>query len=292
MNRVNPSTDSGAVAASRPIQREVSRILNPAFADGELDGQRARRLIDGRDIAGADPFLLMAEDWMPRDAFANHPHRGIETFTMVLEGAIEHSDSAGHGDVLEAGDAQWLTAGRGIIHNENALPGTVAHTLQLWINLPAAQKMAEPRYQDFRSATLPTRNEPGVEVKVISGASGETISPTLNHVPVTAIDARLGAAAVFEQALEPSANAFILVLEGQALIGGMKRLVEAGELAWLTRADEASSTVAIATSASPARVLLFAGKPLNEPVVFGGPFVMNTHAEIAQAYADYREGRF
>lgn len=277
---------------SPSADREVSHVVNPPFEPGRVDDHCARRLIDGQDVAGADPFLLMAEDLMPRDAFSRHPHRGIETVTLVLEGALEHFDSAGHGGVIEAGDAQWMTAGRGVIHNENALPGTMAHTLQLWVNLSAAEKMALPRYQDLRGEDLPVRREPGVEIRVLSGRSGEATSPTLNHVPVTAIDARLQADAAFDQYLQPGDNAFVLALNGDVLVGRRERTVAAGELAWLTRSDDAASSVTIKAAGGAARVLLFAGRPLREPVVFGGPFVMNTQAQIAEAFADFQAGRF
>lgn len=273
--------------------REVASVVSPAFERGSADGHMARRLIDGKDLASTDPFILMAEDWMPRDAFQAHPHRGIETVTLVLDGALEHSDSAGHGGVLKAGDAQWMTAGRGVTHNENTLPGIVAHTLQLWVNLPAASKMTEPRYQDLRGAELPVRREEGVEVRVLSGRSGNVVSPTLNHLPVTAIDARLDPDSGFEQTLSAGANAFVLVLEGEVVVGDLRRAVAKGELAWLDRGGSAGQTyVAITAGSSGARVTLFAARPLLEPIVFEGPFVMNTEEEIRQAYADYRAGRF
>lgn len=272
--------------------REVALVSNPAFEAGHAAGYRARRLIDGSDPAFSDPFLLMAEDWTPRDAFSTHPHRGIETVTIVLDGAIEHFDSAGHTGVIYAGDAQWMTAGRGVIHNENPPPGTTAHTLQLWVNLPASDKMAAPRYQDLRRADLPTRREPGVEIRLLSGSYGGASSPTLNHVPVTAIDARIDDSATFEHELEAAANAFLFVLEGSAIVGRQERPVASGELAWLTRSDEAPSLITITGSGDATRLLLFAGRPLREPVVFGGPFVMNTREQIDEAFADFRAGRF
>ncbi|TXN00169.1 pirin family protein [Methylobacterium sp. WL64] len=278
---------------SSTAAREVTRIVNPRFEPGRVDGHRARRLIDGRDVPATDPFLLMAEDHMPRDAFSRHPHRGIETVTLVLDGAIEHFDSAGHTGLIVAGDAQWMTAGRGVTHEENAVAGSMARTLQLWLNLPAGDKMAEPRYQDLRGATLPVRREPGVEVKVMSGRSGDIVSPTLNHVPVTALDARIDPGASFRQDLEPDTNAFVLVLDGDVRIGMQAISVGEGELAWLTRSDgPEGSQVTVAAASRGARMLLFASPPLREPVVFGGPFVMNTQAEVDQAFADYRDGRF
>lgn len=273
--------------------REVARIANPEFETMHVDGHRARRLIDGKDVEASDPFILMAEDYMPRDAFSRHPHRGMETVTLVLDGAIEHFDSAGHRGLIEAGDAQWMTAGRGVTHEENALAGTIARTLQLWVNLPAAEKMTEPRYQDLRGGDLTVRCEEGVEIRVLSGRSGDAVSSTLNHVAVTAIDARLNAGASFVQALDPGVNAFILVVDGEARVGTRATSVGAGALAWLTREESADgSGVTIAAGPGGARVLLFAGLPLREPVAMGGPFVMNTQAEITQAFADYRAGRF
>lgn len=279
-------------ASSLPA-RDVARIVDPKFEPGRIDGHQARRLIDGRDVVTTDPFLLMAEDFVPRGVFSQHPHRGIETVTLVLEGAVEHFDSAGHKGQIGAGDAQWMTTGRGVIHDENSVAGSIAHTIQLWVNLPASRKMTAPRYQSLPGEALPVRREPGVEVRVLSGRSGDAVSPTLNHVPVTALDARIASDASFSQTLEPGANVFILVLEGEAKIGVGGRSVMAGEMAWLTDAEEAGgSAVTIAAGGLRTRVFLFAARPLRESVVFGGPFVMNTEAEIEQAYADYREGRF
>lgn len=171
--------------------REVARIDDPQFVSGQVAGHRARRLIDAPDAAFADPFVLMAEDWTPQGIFAFHPHRGIETVTFVIGGSIEHRDSAGYGGVIHAGDAQWMTAGRGIQHEENPPAGTIAHTLQLWVNLPAAEKMAVPRYQDLVASALPVRSEDRVEIRVFSGAYGDMISPTLNHLSVTMLEVRV-----------------------------------------------------------------------------------------------------
>jgi redox-sensitive bicupin YhaK (pirin superfamily) len=271
-------------------QRRIARIVDPSFEPGHTDGHRARRLIDSDDPAASDPFLLMAEDIVPRGAFGPHPHRGLETVTLVLEGALEHYDSAGNGGIIEAGDAQWMTAGRGVVHNESPLEGTIAHAVQLWVNLPAATKMTEPRYQALVGGDLPIRREPGVEVRVLSGRSGDVVSPTLNHVPITALDARLTEGASFAQTLDPDTNGFVLMLEGEALIGSDP--VKAGQLAWLSRADGQGSSAVTVVAGHAARLLLFVGQPLREPVVFGGPFVMNTEAEIVEAFADYRSGRF
>jgi redox-sensitive bicupin YhaK (pirin superfamily) len=258
-----------------------------------MDGHRARRLIDGDDAAFSDPFLIMAEDWMPRGSFALHPHRGIETVTFVIEGLLEHFDNAGHSGTIRADDAQWMTAGRGVLHEENPPLGAIAHTLQLWINLPAAQKMTEPRYQDLVAGAMPVRREAGVELRVFSGRSADVTSATLNHVPVTMLDVRIEPEARCNHDLPATDNAFVYVLEGQLKVGGAQKPVKSGQLAWLTRSDDQGpSELALTAEDAAARVLVFAGRPLREPVAFGGPFVMNTQAEIRQVFEDYRAGRF
>ncbi|OYV24325.1 MAG: pirin [Rhodospirillales bacterium 20-58-10] len=273
--------------------RRIARIDNPPAEHGLVPGHKARRLISGAEPTFTDPFVLMAEDWMPRDAFGIHPHRGIETVTYVLDGAVEHFDSIGNKSVVRVGDAQWMTAGRGIRHQENAPVGTIAHTLQLWINLPAAQKMTAPRVQNLIGDAVPVRRQAGVEIRVFSGQLGNAAAVTLNHVPVTMIEGRLEAGVCFTHNLRADENAFVVVLSGAIEIGPEDELVTAGELAWLTRAEAPTlSQVSVATTDSPARLLLFSASPLREPIAFGGPFVMNTEAEIRQAFADYRAGIF
>jgi redox-sensitive bicupin YhaK (pirin superfamily) len=273
--------------------REVDRVDDPKAEPSHVAGHRARRLIGGKDPALSDPFVIMAEDWMPRGAFPIHPHRGIETVTFVIEGTVEHFDNAGHGGVIHTGDAQWMTAGRGIQHEENAVEGTIAHTLQLWVNLPAASKMTDPRYQDLVGREMPVRHETGVEVRVFSGESGGVTSSTLNHVPVTMLDVRIEPGASFRQHLSAGDNAFVYVIEGDPEIGDARRPVEAGQIAWLTRPDgPGSSELTLRSGSTAVRLLLFAGPPLREPIAFGGPFVMNTQAEVQQAFADFRAGRF
>lgn len=273
--------------------REVARIDDPKAASGQIDGHRARRLIDGQDPSVTDPFVLMAEDWMPRGAFPVHPHRGMETVTFIIEGAIEHTDSAGNVGVIQAGGAQWMTAGRGVRHEENAPQGTIAHSLQLWVNLPAAAKMTEPRYQDLVGDAMPVRREPGVDVRVFSGESGGVTSPTLNHLPVTMLDVRIEPRATFRQILPAGDNAFVYVLAGDPKIGAVGTLVHANQLAWLTESEGPGwSEIAFAAESTAVRLLLFSGRPVREPIAFGGPFVMNTQAEIQQAFSDFRAGRF
>jgi redox-sensitive bicupin YhaK (pirin superfamily) len=273
--------------------REVDRIDDPKTSVGHVDGHRARRLIDGNDPSVTDPFVLMAEDWTPRGAFTEHPHRGMETVTFIIEGSIEHRDSAGHSGVIHAGDAQWMTAGRGVRHEESPPDGTVAHSLQLWVNLPAALKMTEPRYQDLVGAAMPVRHEAGAQVRIYSGQSGGATSPTLNHVPVIMLEVRLEPGALLREQLPASDNAFVYLLEGAVKVGESATRVQASQLAWLTRSERpGSSQVTLTATGSAVRLLLFSGRPLHEPIALGGPFVMNTQAEVQQAFADFRAGRF
>jgi redox-sensitive bicupin YhaK (pirin superfamily) len=280
-------------AAALMIVREVDRIDDPKTVAGHVDGHRARRLIDGHAPTVTDPFVLMAEDWTPRGAFSVHPHRGMETVTFIIEGSIEHRDSAGHSGIIHAGDAQWMTAGRGVQHEENPPDGTVAHSLQLWVNLPAAAKMTEPRYQDLVGGAMPVRHEAGVQVRIYSGESGGATAPTLNHVPVTMLEVRLEPGASLREPLPASDNAFVYILEGAVKIGEAATRVQASQLAWLTRSEEpGSSQLTLTAMTSAVRLLLFSGRPLHEPIALGGPFVMNTQTEVQQAFVDFRAGRF
>jgi redox-sensitive bicupin YhaK (pirin superfamily) len=186
-----------------------------------------------------------------------------------------------------------MTAGRGLIHLEQPAEGTTVHSLQLWVNLPAADKMVEPRAQNLVAADLPLRREAGAEVRVFSGKSGDVIAPTKNYTPVIMLEIRLEAAARIRQELPSDYNAFLVVLEGDGLIGADKSPIRDGDVVWLTRKDgDTLSEVEIIGGPGPLRVLLFAGRPLREPVVARGPFVMNTEEQIRQASIDYQSGKF
>ncbi len=291
-------TSSIASGIASSFERGLLRVADPPVQQGMTPAHRARHLFDpSQGWEASDPFLALAEDWFPRGVFDNHPHRGIETVTYVLAGRLDHYDSRGNQGSIGVGDAQWMTAGRGVIHNEVPAADSVVHSLQLWVNLPAAQKMAEPRYQDLVGAKMPVRREPGVEVRVFSGVSGAVRAPTLNHVPVTYLELRLEPGAAFTQELPAAYNGFVLVLEGECGLGTPPTGLHPGQLAWLTRPDAESggagqSHVTLRAGPHPLRALLVAGQPLREPVVAYGPFVMNTEQQIVEAFQDYRAGRF
>jgi redox-sensitive bicupin YhaK (pirin superfamily) len=276
------------------LRRSVARIDRPALQTGMTPQHRVRPLIPFGDPSATDPFLALMEDWFPRGVFDKHPHRGMETVTYVIDGQLDHYDSYGNQGSILPGNVQWMTAGRGLIHLEQPAEGITVHSLQLWVNLPAADKMVEPEAQNLVAADLPLRREPGAEIRVFSGKSGDVISPTKNHAPVTMLEIRLEAAAHVRQEQPADYNAFLVVLEGDGFAGDDRSPVRAGDVVWLTRTDgDALSEVEIVGGgAAPLRALLFAGRPLREPVVARGPFVMNTEEQIREAYFDYRAGRF
>ena len=275
------------------LQRRVARIDRPTVQMGMTPDHRVRPLISSDDPRATDPFLLLMEDWFPRGVFDRHPHRGMETVTYVISGRLDHYDNYGNKGSILPGNVQWMTAGRGIIHSEQPPDGVEVHSLQLWVNLPAGDKMIEPRTQNLAAADLPLRREQGAEIRVFSGKSGDAVAPTVNHTPVTMLEVRLEAGARIRQELPADYNAFLVVLEGDGLVGGDQSRVHAGDVVWLTRTDDDGlSEVTIAGGAAGLRVLLYAGRPLREPVVAQGPFVMNTEEQIRQASIDYRNGRF
>jgi redox-sensitive bicupin YhaK (pirin superfamily) len=245
---------------------------------------RVRQVLAPGNWSESDPFLMLAEDWFPPGTFGDHPHRGFETVTLVLEGGVEHRDNHGGHGVLHPGDAQWMTAGRGVVHSEEAVGH--AHTLQLWVNLPRRLKMTEPRYQDLRANEVPVRQLGGATLRVYSGASGDVVAPTRNHVPVTMIEIVAEAGATFTIDIAAQFNTFIYVLAGRARVADTE--AQAGQVVWLAQdGDE----LAVAADES-LRAILWGGSPIGEPVVQYGPFVMNTMGEIRQAMVDFQEGRF
>lgn len=241
------------------------------------------------DFAIQSPFLLMAEDWFaPPSGFPTHPHRGMETVTFVLEGGLQHRDHTGARGDLGAGDVQFMTAGNGVLHSEMPAPGGV-HSLQLWLNLPAAKKRTPARYVERRGAEAPVHRASGVEARIYAGRIGEIVVPHGTTWPLTLIDLRLDAGAAFDLPLPSGDRAFVYVLSGDGTIGAEGAALSAGSVAWPERSDEPSLLPFAARSAQ--RAIVFAGPPIDEPVVARGPFVMNTMSEIEEAYADYRAGR-
>ena len=274
--------------------RAVSRVttrqrLGP---DAQVDDKAI--VIAPDDPSLTDPFLALAEDWFSEPGFEWHPHRGLETITIVLDGVLEHGDNIGNAGALQPGDLQWMTAGRGIIHRELAFRNEHAHTMQLWLNLPARAKMTDTRYQDLLAASRPRVTLPGVTIDVVSGTVAGVTGPAVNHWPVQAAIVSLDPGASAEYALPASHRAFAHVLSGEISIAG--RMVRAGQTAWSdpTAAGSGDSLLRLAAGVrgEPARVMIYSGRPIREPVAMGGPFVMNKRTEIAQAFTDFHAGKF
>ena len=275
--------------------REAVRVVRgQAMEEGA--GVRIARLVGTRQLQMFDPFLMLdhfdsadAADYLA--GFPDHPHRGFETVTYMLEGRMRHADNKGHSGVIETGGVQWMRAGRGIVHSE--MPEQEQGRMrgfQLWVNLPASLKMSAPGYQEFPAARMghETRDG-GAEIVVIAGATSRgTAGPVAApHVDALYLDLVLAPGGRFEEPLAAERNALVVVYEGAAAIGAGAP-IDAISVAALGAGDG----VAVTAGASGARCLLIAGRPLGEPVAWGGPFVMNTRAEVMQAYDDYQAGRF
>ncbi|WP_084384992.1 pirin family protein [Novosphingobium naphthalenivorans] len=270
--------------------RNIKRVDTPKMLPEGSALHRNRQLVAPGQWDEIDPFLLLMEDWYSQGAFQNHPHRGIETVTYMVDGLNSHYDNHGNKGTIASGEALWLTAGRGLIHNEIPIDDRPVHTLQLWVNLPRASKLVDASYQELRGAHAPRRSLPGGEAIVFSGTSGNVVAPTRNHAEVTMVEVRLAPHATFEQELPADYNCFVVILEGAGFLGADASPVRTGQVAWLQH-EQDESEVRFETKEESLRAILFAGKPLREPVAARGPFVMNSDAEIEQAYMDFRQQR-
>ena len=269
--------------------------LDRAVDRGPSEQVQAKRLVIGTDdFASISPFLRFSEDWFAAPGgFETHPHRGMQTVTLVLEGALHHTDHTGADGVLRAGDVQWMTAGRGVLHSEMPYRRELAHTLQLWLNLPAAAKMAPARYVDQPLAKVPVRRLPGVEARIYAGRSGDIAQPHGSDWPMMMIDLRVDAGHSFVVEVPAGYRGFLYVLDGSARLGSEGTAAEAPQVAWfeprLASGDEVDTVTVAAQTAF--RAIVCAGPPIDEPVVAYGPFVMNTVEEIRQAFIDYQTDR-
>jgi redox-sensitive bicupin YhaK (pirin superfamily) len=283
----NGNIQKESAMSTRTIRQRV-----PAFEVSEGAGVTVHRSIGTPALRSLDPFLML--DHFGSDnpneyiaGFPDHPHRGFITFTYMLDGHMEHRDSMGNQGDLKSGGVQWMKAASGVIHSEMPKQANgLMRGFQLWINLPAREKMSDPAYQEFSSAAIPEVSLEGARVRVLAGEYKGTRG-VINDpaTEVLYLDVALPADEVFSLPLDGTRNAFVYVFEGSASLAG-------DNLAKHTLAVLGSGgTVEVKAGAAGARFILVAGKPIGEPVVQYGPFVMNTREEIEQAMADYRDGK-
>ena len=276
-------------------QRIVRLVTTPAAPRQHAPGMSNRPLIAPGHWAECDPFLLLMEDWMREPGgFPDHPHRGIETVTLVLNGELRHADNRGNSGVLVADDVQWMTAGRGIVHAELPNADKTSHTLQLWLNLPAKKKMVESDYQDLLATNALAVDDDRARIRLISGSVEGVSAPTRTQTPVQYLDVHLQAAGRASVPVPAAHNGFVLVLDGSVGVGPERVMATEGQVVWLDfpRVGATGSSSLLIHSDAPSHVLVVSGEPLREPVVAYGPFVMNTEEEIVQAYRDFHSGKF
>jgi redox-sensitive bicupin YhaK (pirin superfamily) len=280
----------------------VSVTTAPSAYEGE--GFPVRRAFAGVDMARLDPFVHMDQmgevEYAPGEPKGTpwHPHRGFETVTYMIDGTFEHSDSNGGGGTITNGDTQWMTAGSGILHIEKppealVMSGGLFHGIQLWVNLPKSDKLIDPRYQDLRGGdvALATTPDVGVLLRVIAGEVGGVRGPGVTHTPISLIHATLAPSARLDLPWRRDFNALVYVLSGSGTAGDQP--IHDGQLALFGPGDSLSVA---AESQQDSRtpqldVLILGGQPIREPVAWAGPFVMNTRAEVIQAFEDFQAGR-
>lgn len=277
--------------------RIVKRIMD-SMPTSDGAGVKLKRVIGRPGLDQIDPFLMLDEFYSdnPNDyiaGFPNHPHRGFETLTYMIDGKMRHEDNHGGNGLLETGGAQYMTAGRGVIHSE--MPEQtdgMMRGLQLWINLPADKKMTEPRYQDLQAADLPVYEKDGAKVKVISGSMDGHRSPALSaHFEPLYLDVTMQKGQTTNFPLDDALEGFLYVLDGKIKAGpkdSARQTIFAGKMAEL----QGSGDLTLEAKADDSRFVVIMGQPIKEPIAKYGPFVMNTRQQIIEAVQDFEAGKF
>ncbi|MBT1192912.1 pirin family protein [Rhodococcoides kroppenstedtii] len=288
----------GPDAVSRPI-----RTVTTAPTGYEGEGFPVRRAFAGIDMARLDPFIHMDQmgevNYAPGEPKGTpwHPHRGFETVTYMIDGIMDHQDSHGGGGSITGGDTQWMTAGSGILHIEAppehlVMSGGLFHGVQLWVNLPRENKMAAPRYQDIAGGqvALLSSSDGGALIRVIAGEIDGHAGPGSTHTPITLSHITVAPGASVTVPWNPRYNAIAYVLAGAGTVGEERRPVRMGQTTVFGSGD--TLTVAASDGPEPLEVFLLGGEPIRQPIAMAGPFVMNTKAEVLQAFEDFQAGRF
>jgi len=288
------------------IQRPVVSITSaPSAFEG--NGFPVKRAFAGVDLKLLDPFIHMDEmgevDYAPGEPKGTpwHPHRGFETVTYIIDGIFDHQDSFGGGGTITDGDTQWMTAGSGILHIEAppehlVVSGGLFHGFQLWVNLPKSNKLIAPRYQDLRSGavTLLRSGDGGSLVRVIAGAVAGHTGPGSTHTPMSMVHVTVAPGAELDLPWRPDFNALVYVMSGDGFVGPNQSPIGAGQLAVLGRGEALMLSAARSQQSRYAAgldVVILGGAPIREPIAWAGPFVMNTRAELVQAFEDHNAGR-
>jgi redox-sensitive bicupin YhaK (pirin superfamily) len=295
-----PATNP-AIDRDRPV---VSVTTAPSGFEGE--GFPVRRAFHGVTLAALDPFVHMDQmgevEYAPGEPKGTpwHPHRGFETVTYLIDGEFRHQDSNGGGGLISNGDTQWMTAGAGILHIEAppeqlVVSGGLFHGFQLWVNLPRTSKFVAPRYQDIRASavSLLASQDGGTLLRVIAGDVAGHPGPGITYTPIALVHATLSPGATLTLPWRPDFNALVYTMAGNGFVGAARRPISMGQLAVFGDGDTITlSAAAVQDSRSPAMdVLILGGLPIREPVAMYGPFVMNTKAEVSQAFEDYQKGK-
>ncbi|HET7305696.1 MAG TPA: pirin family protein, partial [Segeticoccus sp.] len=293
-----------AEQTQRPV---VSVTSAPSSFEGE--GFPVKRAFAGVDLRLLDPFIHMDEmgevEYAPGEPKGTswHPHRGFETVTYIIDGTFDHQDSFGGGGSITNGDTQWMTAGGGILHIEAppeqlVVSGGLFHGFQLWVNLPKSNKLATPRYQDLRSGevALLSSDDGGSLLRVIAGDVAGHQGPGSTHTPMTMIHATVTPGAELEMPWRPDFNALVYVMSGDGFVGPQQTPIGTGQLAVMGQPGSGGALRLSASAQQQARhgagldVVILGGAPIREPVAWAGPFVMNSRAELVQAFEDYQNG--
>lgn len=273
--------------------RSIKRIVRGIRAvDGA--GVHLVRVIGQNDVKDFDPFLMLDafDSTDPADYIAGfpwHPHRGIETVTYLIEGEIEHGDSLGNGDSIKSGDCQWMTAGSGVIHQEMPQPAPRMLGAQLWLNLPAKDKMCDPSYGGIQSENIPVVHDSAATLRIIAGKLGETRGAFEGrHIPATYLDVSINAQETWEYRSDPEATLFVYLVKGSTSFDDGGKFIEDHQAVLFNPGE----MLRVQAGADGTRFLLLEARPINEPIIWGGPIVMNTQEELAQAYRELENDTF
>ncbi|WP_024795682.1 pirin family protein [Tomitella biformata] len=296
LDPVDPTTSRG-----RPV---LAVTTAPSGHEGE--GFPVRRAFAGIDLKHLDPFIHMDQmgevDYAPGEPRGTswHPHRGFETVTYIIDGIFEHKDSNGGGGTISNGDTQWMTAGGGILHIERppehlVVSGGLFHGVQLWVNLPRADKMAHPRYQDIGSSHIKLISSPdgGALIRIIAGEVDGHQGPGSTYTPISLVHATIAPGATVKLPWDPSFNALAFVLAGDGTVGAERRPVTTGQMTVFGKGDylEISAADTQDSRTESLEMFILGGQPIREPVAMHGPFVMNTREELVTAFEDFQAGR-